>query len=333
MGKITTIILNPWVLVIVLYILLYLIRLQQGGFNLQTDIFQKQRGVLVQKIGQFLPSTQASLLSGILLGVKQDLPFNLRLALRDTSTLHIVVASGQNLTMLAGFVMHLAGLIKRRTAILSAFAIIILYTLFTGAQIPIVRAAIMFGFASFAQVYGRQNSGLWVLAVTAALLLLINPRWILDLSFQLSFLASFGVIVVAPILERLMRILPVVIRGNLAVTLGAQLMVLPVIASNFHQISFVSIIANLLVLWIVVYIMGGGFLFLAVALVWQFGGEILGLVLSVMLTYFIYIVQFFAGLPFAWEYIGEQEWVVWVGYYLMLGGILIGLSRIQNNSE
>ncbi len=315
----------PLILAIVLYVLLYFVRWQQPTWEVQTEIFKDQRIFLTQKSKEFLPSPQAQLLSGIVLGVKLDLPYDLRLALRDTSTLHIVVASGQNLTILAGFIMHLSGLIKRKTAIFLTLFAIVAYTLLTGAQIPILRAALMFGLASLAQTFGRQNDGLWVLILVAGFFLLVNPRWISDLSFQLSFLASFGVIVVAPILEKSMHFLPNIVKENLAVTLGAQLMVTPVIASNFHQFSFVSLFANVLVLWIVPYIMGVGFLFLLLGSAVSLLGQLLSFVLNIMLTYFIYIVQFFSSLPFAWEYVGEFLWIVWVGYYFVLAGALLAL--------
>lgn len=327
----------PLILAIVLYALLYFVRWQQPELKIQTrlpapvgaanggqaEIFKEQRSFLTQRAKQFLPSPQAELLSGIVLGLKQDLPYQLRFALRDTSTLHIVVASGQNLTILAGFIMHLSGLIKRKNAVILTLLVIVAYTLLTGAQIPILRAALMFGLASLAQTFGRQNDGLRVLIMVAGLFLLINPRWIIDLSFQLSFLASFGVIIVAPILEKAMHFLPNIIKENLAVTLGAQLMVTPVIASNFHQFSLVSLVTNVLVLWIIPYIMGVGFVFL-------FLGQILSLPLNIMLTYFIYVVQFFASLPFAWEYVGDMIWVVWVGYYLMMAGALLVLRTKTN---
>ncbi|HBQ50578.1 hypothetical protein A3B42_05090 [Candidatus Daviesbacteria bacterium RIFCSPLOWO2_01_FULL_38_10] len=323
MSKLVKSLKLPLILAILLYVLLYFVRWQQPEVKIQSEIFKEQRTALTKQVKKFLPSPQAELLSGIVLGVKQDLPYQLKFALRDTSTLHIVVASGQNLTILAGFIMQLSGLIKRKNAVILTLMVIIIYTLLTGAQIPILRAAVMFFLASLAQTFGRQNDGLRVLVIVAGLFLLVNPRWITDLSFQLSFLASFGVIIVAPILEKAMNFLPSIIKENLAVTLGAQLMVTPVIASNFHQFSFVSLPANVLVLWIIPYIMGLGFVFL-------FLGQVLSLPLNIMLTYFIYIVQFFASLPFAWEYVGEFLWIVWVGYYLMLAGVILALRTKTN---
>lgn len=314
-------------LAILLYILLYFFRFQQGPWEIKTDFFADQRKILDQKVSQFLPSPQAELLSGILLGNKKDLPPQFKLALRDTSTLHIVVVSGQNLTLVAGFLIGLAGILTRRVAILLSLGLIVFYTLLTGAQVPVLRAAIMVVMGYGAQVLGKENISFWALSLTAGLMVLVNPTWIGDLSFQLSFLATFGVIVVAPIFLEYLKWLPKIINQDLAITFAAQLMVIPVIASNFHQLSLVSVITNLLILWTVPFIMIGGGILLLVGTIWQFGGQIVALGLNVLLTYFVYIVEFFAHLPFAWQYLGEFNWIVWVGYYLILAGILVAIKR------
>lgn len=293
--------------------------------DLKTEVFKTERQALDQRINRMLPSPQAELLSGILLGQNKKLPGNFKIALRDTSTLHIVVASGQNLSMVAAFFLSLAGVIKRRQAIILSLLAVLLYTLLTGAQVPVLRAAIMFSLASLAQILGRQREGWWVLTVTAGLMLLVNPGWITDLSFQLSFLATFGVIVVAPILLRYLKSFPV-IGQDLAVTLAAQLMVMPVIAQNFHQISLVSLVTNVLILWTIPFIMIGGVAMLIF-------GSLVGIVVNALLTYFIYIVQFFASLSFAWEYVGEQMRIVWIGYYMILAGIMLLLSYVKTEDS
>lgn len=322
----------PIALAIVLYLLIYFIRFQQGGWEFKKDVFGDYRQALDKRISQFLPSPQAELLSGILLGQNKSLPGWFKLALRDTSTLHIVVASGQNLSMAAGFFLFLSGLIKRRNAIILSLLFAVGYTWLSGMQVPIIRAGMMFGLASLAQLFGRQRDGVWVLIITAGLMLLINPAWISSLSFQLSFLATLGVIAVTPVLLKNLKVLPV-IGQDLAVTLGAQLMVIPLIAANFHQLSLVGVVTNLLIGWTVPLVMILGSLMLFLSLLWVPLAEVIGLAAGGLLTYFIYIVQFFASLTFAWEYVGEQGWVVWIGYYMVAGGLLIGLSRSQNDSE
>lgn len=322
----------PLVLAILLYILIYLLRTQQQAFEPKLDLFPKVRQTLDQRISKFLPSPQAELLSGILLGQNKNLPGRFKLALRDTSTIHIVVASGQNLSMVAGFFLGLAGLLKRKNAIILSLIASIIYVLLTGFQIPIVRAAIMFSLAAFAQLFGRQRDGIWVLIVTGGLMLWINPKWITDLSFQLSFMATIGVIVVAPILLKHLHSIPI-ISQDLAVSLGAQLMVTPIIAQNFHQFSIVGLITNLFVLWTVAFIMISGTVMLILSFISSMLAQLATLFLSVLLTYFIYVVQFFASLPFAWEYVGEQAWVVWVGYYLILIAVMLLLNNGKNEDS
>lgn len=322
----------PIILSILLYLLIYFLRSQQGGWDLKTDLFKAQRQALDQKFSQLLPSPQAELLSGILLGQNKGLPGQLKLALRDTSTLHIVVASGQNLSMVAGLFLALSGLIKRRNALVLGLLAAVGYTILSGMQIPIIRAAIMFSLASLAQLSGRQRDGVWVLAVTAGLMLLINPAWITSLSFQLSVLATLGVVSVSPILLRYFKNLPI-IGQDLAVTLGAQALVTPVIIQNFHQLSLTGVLANLLIGWTIPFVMILGTVMLILSWIWMPLAQIVGLAASAILTYFIYIVQFFASMPFAWEYLGEQVWAVWVGYYLILGGVLLGISKLKSQNS
>ena len=316
----------PILLAIVLYILIYFLRLQQGGWDLKLDLFKTQRQALDLRIANLLPSPQAEILSGILLGQNKSLPGKVKLALRDTSTIHIVVASGQNLSMVAGFILALSPLIKRKSAIILSFLTVIGYICLTGFQVPILRAAIMFTLASTAQFFGRQRDGVWVLIMTGGLMLLVNPAWITNLSFQLSFLATIGVIVVAPILLRFFKKIPI-ISQDLSVSLGAQLMVTPIIAQNFHQFSIVGLLANLFVLWTISFIMILGTIMLLLSYVSQFLASVVALSVSVLLTYFLYIVEFFASLPFAWEYVGEQIWIVWIGYYLVLTSVMLSLSH------
>ncbi|MDD5147536.1 MAG: ComEC/Rec2 family competence protein [Candidatus Daviesbacteria bacterium] len=318
----------PLILSLILYLLIFFVRYQQGGWDIELDLFPQIRNSLDQRISQFLPSPQAELLSGVLLGQNKTLPVTLKLGLRDTSTLHIVVASGQNLSLVAAFFLSLSGLIKRKYAIAFSLLAVVLYTLLTGVAVPVLRAAIMFSLASLAQIFGRQREGWWVLMLTAALMLLVNPEWITDLSFQLSFLATFGVVVVSPILVGYLDKIPI-IGQDLAVTLAAQLMVTPVIVQSFHQISFVSLAANALVLWTIPFMMIGGSVMLVLGTISGLLGQLIGIGVNVLLTYFIYVIKFFASLPFAWEYVGEQVWIVWVGYYMILGGVLLGLSKAE----
>lgn len=316
---------------IALWLVLFSLRVVQiGGID---PIYQEEGVKLLQPlqiklssvIEQSLPYPQSALLAGIILGADKKLPFSLKTDLKTTSTIHIVVVSGQNLTILAGFVMRIVSFLGRRKTIAATLAVIVVYSLISGFEVPVVRAAIMATLAYLAQILGKERTGWWVLLVTAGLMLLYNPNWLLNISFQLSFLATLGVVVVAPALIGYLKPIPRILKEDIAVTLAAQLLVLPIIAYNFYQISIIGILVNSLILWSIPIVMITGFISLVVGLVNSFLGQLVGLVPAVLLTYFIYLVQFFAKIPGASFQIGETVVLVWVGYYLMVGGIIWSL--------
>lgn len=150
---------------------------------------------LTSLIGQYLPEPHAGLLSGIAFGTKAAMSRELLEALTRTGTLHVVALSGMNISIVAGIVsLTLLRFISRRIASLLTVLIIIGFVGFVGPSPSVIRAAIMGSVALIAVVFGRSNWPLfaWVLAVVA--MLLVGPGWITDISFQLSVLATLGII-------------------------------------------------------------------------------------------------------------------------------------------
>lgn len=148
-----------------------------------------------QIIGQYLPEPHAGLLAGIAYGTKMTMSRDLVTALTRTGTLHIVALSGMNISIVAGLVsLTLLRFVSRRIASLLTVLIIIGFVWFVGPTASVVRAAIMGCIALLAVILGRNNWSLfsWILAVVV--MLAVNPSWIGDLSFQLSALATLGII-------------------------------------------------------------------------------------------------------------------------------------------
>ncbi len=199
---------------------------------------------------RLLPEPEASLLSGIVLGSKRGLPDDFWQALQKTATLHIVVASGYNVTIVIGAVIFLlAGLLKRPLAIGLGIGAVIIYSFMAGFEPAIVRAALMGSLAYFGQILGKPSAGLRLLILAAVAMLLVNPLFIFDVGFQLSFMATLGLILICP---RLPRWLP---RG-LSESLAAQIMVWPILLYNFGQMSLIGILVNSLIVYLVPLAMG-----------------------------------------------------------------------------
>lgn len=306
--------------------------LDPGYEEMEIDILQGYQTYLVERVDDLLPEPQSALLSGILLGERSSLPFHLRQSLTDTSTIHMVVVSGQNLTILSGLLMGLSGWLGRRRTILMTLGGMLVYALLTGLQVPVLRAFVMASGTVLAQATGRQVIGWWMLMLTAGLMLLVNPNWVYSISFQLSFLATLGLVAVAPVISIAIKRLPSLIRQDLSVTLAAQLMTLPVIASNFGSVSLVGIGANLMVLWTIPLIMVSGF-FTLIASTIPGVGELVSLVPITLLTYFIYIVELFSNLPLATVRTSDIGVIGWMGYYLVIAGVVWLLNNKHQSAN
>lgn len=149
----------------------------------------------VSIINQLLPEPHAGLLNGILFGTKATIPKDFMDALITTSTLHIVALSGMNITILETIIAGtLLPFIGRRWASAITILLIIGFIWFVGVSPSVIRAGIMGTFALIATIFGRQKWSLFFFGVTCVVMLAINPSWIGSLSFQLSALATLGII-------------------------------------------------------------------------------------------------------------------------------------------
>jgi competence protein ComEC len=223
----------------------------------------KERAMaMVRKI---FPDPEASLVAGILLGDDSGLPQNVADAFRATNTTHIIAISGFNIGILAALFSTLFGRLlgarRRYWAAGLSFGGILFYTILVGAGASVVRAAVMGGLSLFACQIGRRQDGLNSLAFTGALMALINPGAPWDVGFQLSFLATLGLVLFADpwaqVFSRFAsRFLAKTVVDRLTgpvseyflFTLAAQIFTLPAMAYHFGRISPVTILVNPLIL-------------------------------------------------------------------------------------
>ncbi|HUD19780.1 MAG TPA: ComEC/Rec2 family competence protein [Patescibacteria group bacterium] len=147
-------------------------------------------------INSLLHEPQAGLLNGIIFGTKATLDPSLKNSLIETGTLHIIALSGMNISILVTLVgLVLYKVFRRPIANLLTIVIIIGFIFFVGPSPSVIRAGIMGGISLLSVAFGRQKWPLlsWILAVI--IMLLLNPPWIGDLSFQLSVMATLGIII------------------------------------------------------------------------------------------------------------------------------------------
>lgn len=216
-------------------------------------LLYKFRNKIISFYQKNLPQPHAGLLEGMVIGSKANLGEDFWNSLKKSGTAHVVVASGMNVTLVAGFLINfLVFILPRRKAIPLALAGVWLYALLAGFEAPVVRAATMGSITFTAQELGRLNSAFRALTITALLLILLRPDWLTDLGFIMSFTATASMIIFMPIMQKVFRKAPSIIKEDLGTTLSAQIGVAPILYYSFGQFNLLSPIINVLVLWTVV---------------------------------------------------------------------------------
>lgn len=201
-----------------------------------------------------LPEPLASFGMGLLIGQRANLPDDVYQSLLMVGLVHIIAVSGYNLTIILRASKGLLRNHSRRASLLLAFTLIGVFLLFAGSSASIVRAAIVSTLSILAAYYGRGVKPLLLIILAAAITGFANPYYVWsDVSWYLSFLAFFGVMIVAPILlVRLPQRLQTSIIAIVALeSFCAELMTAPYILYVFGQVSFIGLLANVLVVALV----------------------------------------------------------------------------------
>jgi ComEC/Rec2-related protein len=215
---------------------------------------------LTGAVDREVPEPAAALMLGIAFGIHQPLTPDVRAPLQNAGLIHIVVVSGLKVVLVIGLVSALARVLEwsRRQTLLIAIPVIAAYVLISGAGPAAMRSALMAGAALLAAAGGRRTDPVPMLALVAAVLLGLSPALVDDPGFQLSFLGTAGILLVAaPIATRLPG--PRLLVEPFAVTVAAQLATVPVMAGTFGVVALGGPIANALVLPLLpaMIVMGG----------------------------------------------------------------------------
>lgn len=261
------------------------------------------KNALQAEITAYLPEPASALGQGLLLGVGEALGAEIETAFRRSGLIHIVVLSGYNIMLIVTFMMVLlrplrTGFLKLTLSLLAigAFAVMV------GLSATVLRASFMAAILIIATAYHRQYLILRVLLFTATIMICINP-WLLvyDIGFQLSFMATLGLVLIAPQLERVCAWLPegYGLRSFFFATIATQIAVLPILLYQIGEVSLIAVVANVLVLPLVPIVMLLTFL---VALFGFFSSSLATLMAwptTVLLTGIIEVALWLAELPYS----------------------------------
>jgi competence protein ComEC len=301
------------------------------------------REQLAASLARALPEPQCSLAQGMLLGMRGNIPDSLHQAFSRTGAAHLLAISGLHVTIvLAMFLSIGIGFFGRRRGTYVWIALIAVwgYALLAGMRPPMMRAAIMASLFLMAESLGRQRSGIIALAFAAAVMVGVQPQLLHSLSFQLSFTAMAGLVLLFPHFRAWGRArvavisddrTPLAAAGNtitdtLATSLAALLAVWPLIAYNFGVFSLVALPATFFSLPALPFIIVTSSLVAFVGLFALPVSQVLGWLSWLFLSYLTSVVQLFDALPYSsLELAAISPWHVW-GYYGILAAVIASVN-------
>ena len=216
---------------------------------------------LLDGLVRTVPEPEASLGAGILLGVRAGMDPAIRDAFAVAGLSHVVAISGWNVAIVVALIAAATHRLRARfgphvPGVVAVMAVVA-YVALVGASPAVVRAALMAVALLFARLGGSPAHAASALMGAVLVMVLVNPGALWDVGFQLSALATGGLILLAAPLEARLGRWPAWIRTPVALTVAAQAATLPVLLATFEQVSLVAPLANVIVVPLIPAVMAG----------------------------------------------------------------------------
>ena len=203
-----------------------------------------------------LPGDQGSITAALVWGQKQYLTPQLYELFTQAGVLHLAVLSGQNITLVSESVRGICSSLPLKITSVVTILVCLLYLMLLPHDPPIIRAVIMGSIASLSILVGRRTLPLYLLLLSGLIMVIIHSAWMSDLSFLLSISATAGIILLYPWFHVVRKgNLRYYLHSTLATTISAQVGIFPITWLVFRQYAPLSIVSNILLIWLIEPIM------------------------------------------------------------------------------
>ncbi len=298
---------------------------QQNKTHLGSFLLSLQENILQIIRTNIQTKKEAGLAEALLIGYKSDLDKTLVQSYSNTGVVHIIAISGLHLGIIYWLLTILLKPLKNRKHVSILYALIIIsllwiFSLLTGAQPSIIRAAVMFTCITIGDSLSRKTNIYNSLAISAFLLLLYNPFWLWDVGFQLSYAAVLSIIIFArPIYNWFYiknKLLDSIWKLN-SITIAAQLLTTPISLFHFHQFPNYFLLTNFLAVPLSSIILIGEIFLCILSFI-----KPIALLLGNVLTKLIWVLNTHV------ENIEQLPFSIWEGIYINLAQMVLLLVTI-----
>lgn len=297
----------------------------EAGKNSFYKVIYKIKNNFIAGINNVISFPESALASGIVVAGKVALPKNIQNEFIKTGTSQVVVLSGYNVTLIASALASGLVFLPRAIALSLAGAGIVIFSIMAGAGASILRASIMALIAILAKLLRRDFDVLRALLISAMIMLIFNPMLLVfDPSFELSFIATFGLIVFSPVVKTYLSSVTdrFYLKELLAQTIATQIFVTPFLLYLTGNFSLVSLPANVFLFFLTPVAMFLSFIAGSLSIVSTFLGMPFGWIAQIPLFLMLKAVHIFSALPFSNIILPTFSFWLCVTCYVFLGWII-----------
>ena len=302
--------------------------LKSGLFSLKNSFMENLR--------KFIPEPEVSLLGGLVVGAKSSLGKELLEDFRKVGLIHVVVLSGYNITIIADFITKIFFFVPLLFQRIFSIMSIILFAIMVGGGATVIRASIMAILVIWAKSGGKSHIITRALLYAGFLMIAHNPLiLVFDSSFQLSFLATVGLIYVSPLIEKHLLFVTEKwkIREIIVSTLATQIFVLPFLLYKMGIFSVVALPVNLLVLAFIPATMLLGFLGGIAGFIWSVLSAPFAWGAHAFLFYELSAVKWFASFSFSSFAVPQFSFSFVILIYILYAYFLRKIRQRKNSFE
>ena len=317
-------------------------KIESGGNIIFKNLY-RVKNYFIQKVSLAVPEPNASLVNGLIFGAKQSLGKEILDTMKNVGLIHIVAISGYNLTIIAVATLYITSrLVRRNLGLTLSASFIILFALMVGFGSTVIRASIMAVVAILAKYLGRPGQALRTLFLAGLMMILWNPLILKsDPSFQLSFMATLGLIIYSPMVEnflfnswpkKLFGLVPnkLGLREIISSTFAVQIFLLPMLIKMSGIFSLVSFVLNILILPLVPWAMLFGFLTGAFGSVSLVLSSPFGVATYVLTQIILRLAEIAEKIPLAFLQVGSLPTFVVIVFYIFYAWAFWKFSSITD---
>lgn len=295
------------------------------------------RQTILNQIENVFPQDTTGFARALLLGETDQLSYRLDVAFQRSGIRHVVAVSGLHIAILFSLV-YLLTMRRRLLTVLLGIPVLVLFAMIAGFTPSVVRACVMQGLIVLALLVDKEYDPPTALATAVLVMLVANPMTITSVSFQLSVGCMVGIFLFSGKIHKFLYRGKVKKWGkgkgiparcvrwtvnSVCISVSATVLTVPLSAFYFGSISIVSVVTNILTLWIISFIFYGIMIACALGFLWPVVGKAVAWFVSWFMRYVIVVADWMSAIPFAAVYTCSVYILAWLIFVYVLIAVFL----------